>query len=310
MPKIEQEVAPRLVEALMPKIEQEVAPQVIDAVMPKIRAEVVPTILEDIVDDPRVRDLIREQSQGLFLDASEALRENLADGDDIVENLFRRLLRRPPRVLAESGLALVVDATSTGQAATRRSLSELEAQRADWSATPAPPAPPGREYAFAGVVTRGIALVIDISLTGWLISQGLSALVGLLDTLLDPIPSWLTGILTFLSFNLVPLYLAVAWTWLGRSIGSWMVGVRICTPDGRRLGPIRALVRAYLLVFGVIIWVATGFVALFDARRRTVLDMLMHSEERYLVPDNQQRRYVREALLARTAEQEQPDAAA
>ncbi len=310
MPKIEQEVAPRLVEALMPKIEQEVAPQVIDAVMPKIRAEVVPTILEDIVDDPRVRDLIREQSQGLFLDASEALRENLADGDDIVENLVRRLLRRPPRVLAESGLALVVDATSTGQAATRRSLSELEAQRADWSATPAPPAPPGREYAFAGVVTRGIALVIDISLTGWLISQGLSALVGLLDTLLDPIPSWLTGILTFLSFNLVPLYLAVAWTWLGRSIGSWMVGVRICTPDGRRLGPIRALVRAYLLVFGVIVWVATGFVALFDARRRTVLDMLMHSEERYLVPDNQQRRYVREALLARTAEQEQPDAAA
>jgi uncharacterized RDD family membrane protein YckC len=310
MPTIEQRVAPQLIEALMPRIEQDIAPRLIDAVLPKIRTEVVPTILDDIVDDPRVRDLIREQSQGLFLDAFESLRENLADGDDIVENVFRRLLRRPSRPLPESGLELVLDATSSGAAATRRTLGELEQQRAAWQATPAPPAPPGREFAFAGVVTRGISLAIDISLTGWLISQGLSALVGLLDSVLSPIPGWLTGLLTFLSVNLVPLYLAVAWTWMGRSIGSWLVGVRVCTPDGRRLGLIRAVVRAWLLVFLIVIWVATGFVALFDRKRRTVLDMLIHTEERYLVPDNQQRRYLREAVLARSAAGHQVEGAA
>jgi uncharacterized RDD family membrane protein YckC len=298
MPTIQEQVAPDLIDALMPKIEQEVAPQLIDAVLPKIRTQVVPTILDDIVDDPRVRDLIREQSQGLFLDAFESLRKSLADADNIVENVVRRLLRRKPRPLPESGLQLVMDASSSGQAATRLTLGTLEEQRALWQAMPAPPAPPGRDFAHAGIVTRGIALAIDVSLTAWLIGQGLSALISLLGSVLDPIPSWLTGMLTLLSVNLVPLYLAVAWTWLGRSLGSWVVGVRICTPDGRRLGIVRAAVRAWLLVFGVVIWVWTGFVALFDGKRRIVLDRLVHSEERYLVPDNQQRRYLRDAVMA------------
>lgn len=298
MPTIEQEVAPRVVEALLPQIEERVAPQVIDAVMPKIRTEVVPTILDDIVDDPRLRDLIREQSQGLFLDAIESVRENLADGDNLVEGVLRRLLRRQPRPMPESGLALCLEAASSGDAASSVTLRTLDDQRALWQSMPMPPAPPGREFATAGVVTRGLALLIDVSLTGWLISQGLSALISLLDSVFGQLPAWLTGSLTFVSISLVPLYLAVSWTWMGRSIGSWLVGTRVCTPDGRRPGFVRALVRAFLLVYGLVVWVATGLVAVFDRKRRTLLDLAMHTEERYLVPDTQQRRYLREQLIA------------
>ena len=298
MPTIEQEVAPRVVEALLPQIQDQVAPQIIDAVMPKIRTEVVPTILDDIVDDPRLRDLIREQSQGLFLDALEALRENLADGDNLVEGVLRRLLRRQPRPMPESGLALCLEAASSGDAASSVTLRTLDDQRALWQSMPMPPAPPGREFATAGVVTRGLALLIDVSLTGWLISQGLSALISLLDSVFGQLPAWLTGSLTFVSISLVPLYLAVSWTWMGRSIGSWLVGTRVCTPDGRRPGFVRALVRAFLLVYGLVVWVATGLVAVFDRKRRTLLDLAMHTEERYLVPDTQQRRYLREQLIA------------
>ena len=298
LPAIQDDVAPRVVEALMPQIEQQVAPRVIDAVMPKIRSEVVPAILDDIVDDPRLRDLIREQSQGLFLDAIESLRENLADGDNLVEGVLRRLLRRPARPMPESGLSLVVDASTTGAAATSVTLRSLERQRALWQSMPLPPAPPGREFATAGVVTRGIALAVDVSLTGWLIGQGLSAVLNLLESLLTVVPSWLTALLTLFSVTLVPIYLAVSWTWMGRSLGSWLVGVRVCTPDGHRLGLVRALVRAFLLVYGIVIWVATGIVAAFDRKRRTLLDMLVHSEERYLVPATQQRRYLREQLIA------------
>ena len=103
------EVAPSSVDALMPKITDEVAPQLVDALLPKIRTEVVPLILDDIIEDPRVRDLIREQSAGLFLDALESLRENLADADNLVERFGRRLLRRPPRPEPESVVAMVLD---------------------------------------------------------------------------------------------------------------------------------------------------------------------------------------------------------
>jgi uncharacterized RDD family membrane protein YckC len=297
MPKIEAEVAPRLVESLMPTIEQQVAPQLVDALLPKIRTEVVPTILDDIVDDPRVRDLIREQSQGLFLDALESVRENLADTDDIAERIGRRILRRPPRPQPEMALSLVLDATTGGHAArVRRSVDELNQQRAAWEASPMPPAPPGREYAYAGAVTRLVAFGVDVSLVGWLLSQGLSALVGLLDTLLSPIPQWLTVILTGLAASLVPIYMGLAWWITGRTLGSWLVGTRVCTPDGGNPSFIRALIRAWVGMLGIFIWVLTGPISLFDAKRRSWLDRILHTEVRYVVPDDQQHRYLREAL--------------
>ena len=83
------------------------------------------------------------------------------------------------------------------------------------------------------------------------------------------------------------------------SLGGWLVGTRVCTPEGRNLGFLRALVRAFLGVFGVIVWVVTGLVSLFDAKRRSVLDELLHTEVRYVVPEIQQNRYLREAVIRR-----------
>jgi uncharacterized RDD family membrane protein YckC len=301
MPMIEAEVAPQLVDALMPRIEAEVAPQLVDALLPKIRAEVVPTILEDIVDDPRVRDLIREQSAGLFLDALEALRENMADGDDMVESFARRVLRRQPRPRPPSGTALVLDADGRGDQAqdTRATRSALAAQRAAWRRQPMPPAPPGREFAHAGVVTRLVAFAIDVTVVGWLVAQGVTATISLLESIFDAVPNWANALIAALGTGLVPLYMAVAWAWTGRTLGAWLVGTRVCTPEGRNPGFVRALVRAYVGVFGAVIWIVTGVTSLFDGKRRSLLDELLHTEVRYVVPINQQHRYVREALLRR-----------
>jgi uncharacterized RDD family membrane protein YckC len=311
MPKIRDEVAPDLVDALMPKLEAEIAPRLVDALMPKIRNEVVPIILDDIVDDPRVRDLIREQSQGLFLDALESLRENLADADDLAERVGRRLVRKPPRPEPESAVTLVLDATGGGQAlAVRRTLDDLAEQRRTWQAMPIPPAPPGREFAHAGLVTRLLGLALDLALTSWLISQGLSALVSLLDSLLSPIPSWVTLALTVMASVLVPIYLTVCWWLVGRTIGSWLMGTRVCTPDGLNPGFWRSLVRAWVLLVGLVLWILTGFISLFDAKRRLGVDILLHTEVRYVVPDNQQHRYIREAVQARRAQVSPPGVSA
>jgi uncharacterized RDD family membrane protein YckC len=303
MPKIRDEVAPQLVDALMPRIEAEVAPRLVDALLPKIRAEVVPTILEDIVDDPRVRDLIREQSAGLFLDVLESLRENMADADNIVERIGRRLVRRPPRPQPPSAVTLVLEAGGRGQTAgdTQRTRAALAEQRASWRAQPMPPAPPGREFAHAGAVTRLVSFAIDVTVVGWLVAQGVTATLSLLSSLLGEVPTWVNLLVTGLGASLVPLYLAVAWSWTGRTLGSWLVGTRVCTAEGSNPRIVRSLVRAFAGLFGVAIWIVTGVTTLFDRKRRPLLDELLHTEVRYVVPENQQHRYLREALQERRA---------
>jgi uncharacterized RDD family membrane protein YckC len=197
----------------------------------------------------------------------------------------------------------VLDAAGRGRSAgdlqgTRTALAE---QRAAWRAQPMPPAPPGREFAHAGAVTRLVSFGIDVSVVGWLVSQGVTAALSLLASLFGEVPSWASLLVASFGAGLVPLYLAVVWSWLGRSLGSWLVGTRVCTAEGRNPGFVRSLVRAYLGVFGVVLWVITGVTTLFDAKRRPLLDRLLHTEVRYVVPENQQHRYLREALLARRA---------
>jgi uncharacterized RDD family membrane protein YckC len=182
---------------------------------------------------------------------------------------------------------------------TRENLAE---KRREWRAMPVPPAPPGREFAHAGAVTRLVAFALDTTLVAWLVSQGLSALVSLLDTVFDPAPKWLVAGLTAIAASFVPIYLGVCWWLAGRTIGSMVVGTRVCTPDGRNPGLVRALVRAWVGVLGIVVWIISGVFSFFDPKRRSWLDRLTHTEVRYVVPLDQQRRYIREALQERRAE--------
>lgn len=301
MPKIRDEVAPELLDALMPRIETDVAPQLVDALMPKIRREVVPQILDDIVDDPRIRDLIREQSQGLFLDTIEGFRGTLADADSIIDRVGRKILRRPARPKPESALQIVLeDAGRSDTEPTRLAIEDLARQRAVWRAMPAPPAPPGRDFTYAGAATRLLGLGIDLLVVGYLTTLLFSTIGGLLDSLFNGSPpEWLGLIFVALAASVIPTYLGICYWILGRSLGMGVVGVRVCTPDGRRPGFVRAMVRGWVGMIGLLFWAITGVVSLFDAKRRTLLDMLTHTEVRYSVPLTQQRRHVRDALQER-----------
>lgn len=296
-PYLVDDLVPQVVDALMPHLESEVAPQLIDALMPKIRAEIVPTVMDDIIDDPRVRDLIREQSAGLFLDALESLRENLADTDNLLEGFGRRITGRAPRPHAEPADEVVASATGKqGQGLTlRMSRQSLAERRQAWGSTPMPQVPPGREHAHAGAVTRGLGLGLDLLLVGVVSTQGLAALLDLTESLFGSVPRGLATVLTSMAFGLLPLYLAVSWWFFGRTLGSWLLGLRVCTPDGLNPTFLRAVVRALALSFLMPVWIATGLITPFDARRRHGLDLLLKTEVRYAVPAIQQRRYLREA---------------
>lgn len=142
-----------------------------------------------------------------------------------------------------------------------------------------------------------LGLGIDLLVVGYLNTVLFSTIGGLLDSLFGGSPpAWLTLTLLALAAAVIPTYLATCYWALGRSPGMAIVGIRVCTADGRRPGLIRAIVRAWVGMIGLAFWLITGAVSVIDAKRRSLLDLLVHTEVRYQVPEHQQRRHVRDAV--------------
>lgn len=245
-PHLEEALVPALVDAVTPHLVEVTAPQVMDALLPKIRAEVVPVLLDDIVDDPRVRELIRQQSLGLVLDGFERFRRLLAAGDDRVEGLAQRL-RRGPRP---------VDG---------------------W------PAPAGRTRSHAGVVTRGVGYLIDLGIVTFLASQGLAALLGIVGAVVGSVPSWLAVAATAVAVAVAPTYLSLSWWLLGQTVGSAVAGYEVCRTDGRRAGLIQAVVRGCVTIPLVAVWAVGMIRSTVDPARRGWLDLLTRTRTPYRV---------------------------
>jgi uncharacterized RDD family membrane protein YckC len=245
-PLISSEVAPQVIDGVMPHVIEDSAPRIISGVLPMIRNEVVPQIMDDIVDDPRVRSLIKEQSQALVLDSLERVRRGLARADDIVDNIVRWVARRPPRPSQTN-------------------------------------APPGRKRVQAGFVTRGVALTLDLTLISFVVGSAVTTLVTLLGRVLSPTPSWVTVGIAVLAFSAAPTYLALCWTWFGRTIGDGIFGartVRVDTTNRLSLGV--ALVRAFIGILVLPVWILGMITSPFSSSRQGVLDMWTRSEVNYV----------------------------
>jgi hypothetical protein len=84
------QVVPQIIDAMLPYFLENVIPRVIDGVMPEIRSRVLPGVIDDLTRDPRLRDLVLEQSKGAVGEATQHLRATTANADDRVERAFRR----------------------------------------------------------------------------------------------------------------------------------------------------------------------------------------------------------------------------
>jgi len=248
-PYLEAELVPAVVDGVTPYIIDKAGPQIVAGLMPYIEAEVVPQILDEFVDDPRVRDLIREQSLGLLWDAVEVLRAGLAKADDLVERVLRRIFLRGP---ANDGY-------------------------------PDDRLPPKRDRSHAGIVSRSAGAGLDLLIISLVAAQGLATALSLIGSVVDPIPKWLVAALTFLFAWLGPLYLVVAWRAIGRTIGGAVAGYAVIESSGEQLGVFRALVRALLSFFLMPLW-AFGMVGTaFHPLRQSWGDRLLGSRTPYLV---------------------------
>jgi uncharacterized RDD family membrane protein YckC/plasmid stabilization system protein ParE len=129
---------------------------------------------------------------------------------------------------------------------------------------------------FAGVASRGIALVVD-ALAIITISLAVGAAAGLVGALVGGIrPHWLAGTLLGLAgFAIAVGYFTLFWQTAGQTPGMRLMHVRVLPGRGdRRMTVWRALVRTLGLALAIIPCFL-GFVpALFDSRRRALPDYL------------------------------------
>ena len=248
-PYLQEQLVPQLVDGLTPYLVETVAPTIIDGLMPKIHEEVVPDILDDIVDDPRVRNLIREQSQGMFLDGLERLRRVLARLDDVVETIVRRIFWRGRR--------------------------PRPTEAADMP-------PPGRRFRNAGAVTRGVALAIDLTMVSFIVGVGGSTLISFLQNFRNPIPESISAAIALVSLMVLPSYFALSWWFIGRTIAETFCGVRVSKLGGRPIGFWAALSKAWLMMLLLPIWIVAMIPSAFNKDRRGWLDRVSRSEVLYV----------------------------
>lgn len=136
---------------------------------------------------------------------------------------------------------------------------------------------------FAGVASRGLALVVD-ALVVAVISLLLGGAVGVVSSLFGGIrPHALAALLLGAGGVIVAVgYFTLFWSTTGQTPGMRLAGVRVRGPGSLgRLGVGRALVRTLGLALAIIPCFLGFLPALFDSRRRALPDYLANTVVRY-----------------------------
>ena len=137
-----------------------------------------------------------------------------------------------------------------------------------------------QEVRSAGIVSRGVAAVIDLAVVGIVLS---ALYVGLILTRLMfgpttfSLPTVSAIFSSVVMFAVSVLYLAGCWVVSGCTVGAVVMGLRVVGRRSERLGPVVALVRAvaYVLFPVGLLWVVV------DARRRSLQDIVLGSRVVY-----------------------------
>ncbi|ORA25744.1 RDD family protein [Mycobacterium aquaticum] len=132
----------------------------------------------------------------------------------------------------------------------------------------------------AGIVSRGVAAVIDLAVVGIVLS---ALYVGLILTRLMfgpttfSLPTVSAIFSSLVMFVVSVLYLAGCWVVSGCTVGAVVMGLRVVGRRSERLGPVVALLRAvaYVLFPVGLLWVVV------DARRRSLQDIVLGSRVVY-----------------------------
>ena len=133
--------------------------------------------------------------------------------------------------------------------------------------------------AYGGLVTRGLAFVVDILLVAVTFAVG-AALVNAVGDMLGGHlrPEWLVDALAASGFTLVAVvYFVGFWATAGQTPGMRLLGLRVVSYAHAPLGVGRSAARLFGLALSIALCFAGFIPALFDGRRRALQDFLAHT---------------------------------
>jgi len=128
---------------------------------------------------------------------------------------------------------------------------------------------------YGGVVSRGLALVVDGLLAQIVFLVAAASVAVVLGLAGDLRPGWLDGVLVGGGWLLVVgAYFTTFWTATGETPGMFLMHVRVKAPSGEAPSLLRSLVRVVGLILAIIPLGAGFLPALVDSRRRALPDYL------------------------------------
>ena len=135
----------------------------------------------------------------------------------------------------------------------------------------------------AGIVSRGVAAVIDFLVVGAILAAlylGVVLTTLMFHSTAFSFPSLSIVFSSAFAFVVAVLYLVSCWSVSGCTAGAVVMGLRVVGRRSRRLGPVVALLRAVAcVVFPIgLLWVAV------DKQRRSLQDLLFGSRVIYARP--------------------------
>jgi uncharacterized RDD family membrane protein YckC len=101
------------------------------------------------------------------------------------------------------------------------------------------------------------------------------------DAVLGDAPGWLVAGCAVVAAVLPWAYFAVGWWLIGETVGGLVFAVQVRRPDGRRLSPLRAAVRALVGLLLAPLWTIGLLGVLTDRRRRAWHDRVFGTVVRY-----------------------------
>ncbi len=127
---------------------------------------------------------------------------------------------------------------------------------------------------YAGVVTRLAALVVDGVLLMIAVPAVAEGPPSLWASMTGSAPGWLKAVCQVIAAIVPVAYFAICWWGTGQTVGGFVFGIVVRRSDGSRLGPARALLRAFVGLLLPVVWLAGLLSALWDPRRRALHDRL------------------------------------
>ena len=139
-----------------------------------------------------------------------------------------------------------------------------------------------RREDYAGVVSRLVAVAIDVAVLTVAAAAGAALVLGGAEVVLGHTPGWLVAATSAVLGLLPTLYFALGWWILGQTAGGLVMGIAVRRLGGRPLRFPRALLRAILGLVFPVIWLIGLTLAFIDQRRRGLLDVITGTEVVYV----------------------------